>query len=93
MSAINVWELHVKTAIGKLALPEPVSRFVSLLQTEYDITSLALRDDDLEPLATLPMRHRDPFDRALIAQSISRKLLFVTPDPAIRAYPEVRTAW
>ncbi len=93
MSVINVWELYVKTATGKLALPEPVARFVEILQHAHEITSLALRDEDLAPLATLPLRHRDPFDRAIISQSIARGLVIVTPDEAMRGYPEVRSIW
>ena len=35
----------------------------------------------------------DPFDRGIIAQSIARNLVIVTPDDAVRAYPEVRSLW
>ena len=90
---ISVWELYVKSARGKLCLPDRVSIYVERIRREHDIAALALRYEDLVPLETLPLRHGDPFDRGIISQSIARRLVIVTPDGAVRAYPEVRSLW
>jgi PIN domain nuclease of toxin-antitoxin system len=44
-------------------------------------------------VVNLPPLHNDPFDRMLICQAIAGDLVLLTPDPAIRRYPRVRTDW
>ena len=53
---------------------------------------LPIRASHVTALAALPMLHRDPFDRILIAQAIAEGLDLVTNDEPIRAYP-VQTIW
>jgi PIN domain nuclease of toxin-antitoxin system len=92
LSAVSVWEICVKYALGKLALPIAPEAYVSDRRVRLGIAPMALEESDVFALAKLPARHRDPFDRMLVAQAIARGLTLVTPDDAIRGYPG-RTWW
>ncbi|MBC5801300.1 MAG: type II toxin-antitoxin system VapC family toxin [Candidatus Eremiobacteraeota bacterium] len=93
MSVISTWELYVKNTVGKLHLPDPIPTFVARVRDAYDIELIELTETDLIPLADLPLQHRDPFDRALLAQSIARGLVFITPDAELRRYERARILW
>ena len=54
--------------------------------------TLPIRASHVTTLAALPMVHKDPFDRILIAQAIAEGLDFVTSDEHVGSYP-VRTVW
>ncbi len=93
MSVVSTWELYIKSAVGKLVLPEPVPSFVARLRDAYKIQLIELAETDLIPLAELPLHQRDPFDRALIAQSIARGLVLVSPDMELRRYESAQVLW
>lgn len=82
VSIASLWECTIKAAIGKLDLPDD---FVSVVQNGgYRL--LPIQPSDLDELRTLPMHHRDPFDRMLIAQARNLDLVLVTRDQAIADY-------
>lgn len=82
VSAVTGWELAIKQANGALQLNTPVSRIVeSLGFLELPIT---IRHG--EAVRALPLVHRDPFDRLLVAQSISEGLTLVTSDTRLAWY-------
>jgi PIN domain nuclease of toxin-antitoxin system len=87
-SAVTPWELGLKRALGKLAMPDGLSS--TLLSGGMVALPISAVHAELAP--TLPPHHRDPFDRMLIAQAIAHGLAIVTPDTAISQYP-VRTIW
>lgn len=87
LSAVSVWEICSKFALGKLPLPVMPSEYVPDRRKRLGIAPLALEETDVVTVAKLPPLHRDPFDRMLVAQAISRGLTLVTPDPAVLAYP------
>jgi PIN domain nuclease of toxin-antitoxin system len=86
VSAVVIWEIRIKQALGKLRLP---SNFREVLSGQA-FDELALSVDHAHRLAELPPHHRDPFDRMLVAQAIAERLTIVTRDPDIARYP-VRT--
>lgn len=92
LSAVSVWELSVKHALGKLPLPGPIERFFVEQREQHGIVTLPLDERSVLHLHKLPMFHRDPFDRMLICQAIEHDCLLLTPDPLITQYP-VRTQW
>lgn len=92
LSAVSVWELSVKHALGKLPLPSPLDRFVMDERERHGIAALALNERAVLHLHKLPSLHRDPFDRMLICQAIEHNCVLLTPDPLISQYP-VRTRW
>jgi PIN domain nuclease of toxin-antitoxin system len=82
LSAVVVWEARIKQAVGKLDLPED---FEEVLDRE-SFVDLPVTARHAHALARLPMHHRDPFDRMLIAQAHCEDLHLVTTDPAMGRY-------
>lgn len=92
LSAVSAWEIAVKSALGKLPLPEPPGRFVPTQRKQHGIDPLQLDEEAALHLSRLPLLHKDPFDRMLVCQAIVNHLVILTPDELIHQYP-VRTIW
>ncbi|MFN8486294.1 MAG: type II toxin-antitoxin system VapC family toxin [Caldilineaceae bacterium] len=86
LSIASVWEIQIKANTGKFQLPISVKDFVTTYRTLNDIHSLPILEEDIWALATLPLHHRDPFDRLLIAQALNRNYTVVTADPFFTNY-------
>lgn len=86
LSFANVWELAIKVSIGKLNLTEPVVRLVKFQTTNNNIKLLPITLDHLAVIETLPMHHKDPFDRLLIAQAQVENLSVISIDTAFDYY-------
>ncbi|MHB1021757.1 MAG: type II toxin-antitoxin system VapC family toxin [Acidobacteriaceae bacterium] len=85
VSAVSIWEIAVKRAKGLV-------RFEGRIQSVVDdlgFLHLPVSAIHAEEIAGLPMHHRDPFDRMLIAQSRMEQMTLVTSDATIRKYPVV----
>jgi len=89
ISSASVWEISIKSGIGKLKLKEPPEKCVPRL---FELGFLPLPIDFQHALTAgnLPLLHNDPFDRMLVAQAQCEDLTLVTADPAIMAY-DIRT--
>jgi len=85
LSTVCVMEIAIKQAVGKLRLDIPMLEFVHGL-TSKGILSMALHIEHAVAMGALPLHHRDPFDRALIAQAKVEGLTLVTADPRILRY-------
>jgi PIN domain nuclease of toxin-antitoxin system len=92
LSAVSVWELSVKHALGKVSFPGTFDRFVVDQRELHAIGALPLDERAVLHLHKLPALHRDPFDRMLICQAIEHDCVLLTPDSLITQYP-VRTQW
>ena len=86
-SVVSAWEALVKFQIGKLALPEPADEFIETSRISHRIANLGLERAAVSHLLSLPMHHRDPFDRMLICQALNHELTIVTADEVFRHYP------
>ena len=82
VSAITGWEISVKRAKGRIRAPDNLEALV----TERGFTHLPLTFHHAEQAGNLPMHHRDPFDRMLVAQSQLQSFVLVTRDHAITKY-------
>ena len=82
VSIATLWELQIKESINKIKLP--ANFFGSLNQSGYEILPITIQH--LETLKILPMYHRDPFERMLIAQANTDKLKLITQDSDICKY-------
>ena len=91
-SIASLWEIVIKTQVGKLPLPAPAGRYISRKLVENRIELLPLSVDHLIKLESLPMHHRDPFDRVLIAQSIEEGWPIITGDREFKKYP-IQVIW
>jgi PIN domain nuclease of toxin-antitoxin system len=92
VSAASAWEIAIKHARGRLALPVAVGQFVRDVRERYQFTSLPIDEESALLVAKLPPLHHDPFDRILVSQAIVHGLTIVTPDTAVTQYA-VRTTW
>jgi len=92
LSAASSWEIAIKTALGKLRLPEAPDRYVPRRMESMDIQGLPVEHAHALRVFSLPAHHRDPFDRILIAQAQMESLAILTADPAFAAY-DVETVW
>ncbi len=82
VSSVTVAELMIKSSIGKLQIDfDPVDL---ALQSGFELLDFTGRD--ALPLKTLPFHHRDPFDRMLIAQSLTTKYPLMSDDGMIKKY-------
>lgn len=81
VSAISLWEVAIKTAAGRLRAP-------GLRQTLDDagVVELAFSSRHAWAAGELPLHHRDPFDRALVAQARVEGLVLVTADTSLHRY-------
>ncbi len=82
LSAVTAWELAIKQSLGSLTLRRPVS---DLIHT-HRMTELAVTIRHGEAVRNLPLHHRDPFDRLLVAQAMVEGLVLVTGDGKLAAY-------
>ena len=82
VSMASLWECAIKASLGKLTLPG--SFFEALGPAGFELLAIELQH--IEAYSKLPMHHRDPFDRMLVAQAIREQLILVTRDEEIRKY-------
>ncbi len=82
VSMVTPWELGIKRAMGKLAMPDGL---VAVLEAG-GFRSLAIAADHAERAPALPAHHRDPFDRMLVAQAQLEALTLVTADQFLSIY-------
>jgi PIN domain nuclease of toxin-antitoxin system len=89
VSAVSVWEVAIKSGLGKLSLP--LDRLAAIID-EAGFSELPVIFPHALEVRHLPPLHRDPFDRLLIAQARHERLILVTRDPDVRRYP-VDSLW
>lgn len=92
LSIVSIWEIAIKTSIGKLQLAAPFAELIPTQIIENEIELLPIQMHALNIVATLPLYHRDPFDRLLIAQSMEHSVPFASDDTKFTAY-EVSLFW
>jgi PIN domain nuclease of toxin-antitoxin system len=92
LSVASVWEILIKVQAGKLPLPEPSGRYLTKKLAKDHIEILPVTLNHVLRTESLPMHHRDPFDRLLIAQSIEEGWPIITADPWFARYP-VEMIW
>jgi PIN domain nuclease of toxin-antitoxin system len=80
-------EIQIKFDLGKLPLKLPPREFIPLAVKRHGLNYASLGDETIWFLQKLPLLHRDPFDRLLIAYALTHGLTLVTPDPQIQQYP------
>jgi PIN domain nuclease of toxin-antitoxin system len=76
--------------LGKLTVAVPIEVLMTQQLTQNDIALLPITVAPLIVVSTLPLHHRDPFDRLLIAQALVEQMPIVSADPAFDAYPVQR---
>lgn len=82
VSLASLWELRIKESIGKLEVPKHF--YSSLEPAGYELLPVSL--DHIQRYGELPLHHRDPFDRMLVAQTQCEDMLLATRDEQIKRY-------
>jgi len=82
VSAASVWEISIKSAIGKLDIPD---NYLEVL-LDQNFREIPISWQHANKVRYLPMHHKDPFDRLLIAQAIVEDLMFLSVDKIISKY-------
>ena len=85
ISIASAWEIAIKINIGKLQLEGGVSQFIADSE-KYGFNIEPIRERHLSEVETLPLHHRDPFDRMIIATAIAEDMVVITSDDAFRKY-------
>ncbi len=92
VSAASAWEIATKHRLGKLPNADSVVSDIAGAIAGQGFDELAITVDDATRAGALPGQHRDPFDRMLIAQSVSRNLALVSNESLFDAYG-IRRLW
>ena len=82
VSAASAWEIAIKIGLGRLR----PTRTVEEATTDSGFVELPVTFRHAELVARLPVHHRDPFDRLLVAQAEAERLTLVTRDPVFQRY-------
>jgi len=90
ISAVSLTEIAIKVATGKLELSAASMRQAF---DDLDIRVLPYKADHAFLLFDLPLHHRDPFDRQIIAQALSEKIPVVTSDEKFSLYKGLKIIW
>ena len=85
-SHASVWEMGIKVSIGKLRFSAKVTDFVTKQMEKDDIQPLPISYSHLSLIESLPLHHKDPFDRLLIAQAKAEGLAIVSIDDKFDLY-------
>lgn len=91
LSVASYWEIVIKTQKGLVS----ISDLATWWRRATELTAarvLNIRASHIMALAALPLLHKDPFDRILVAQAKAEGLALVTNDASIRGYP-IETLW
>lgn len=86
LSSASTWEIAIKHALGGISLHEEPAKLVPLLITEMGLQTVDITQGHAIEAGRLPMHHRDPFDRMLIAQARMEGLTLLTADRNFRKY-------
>jgi PIN domain nuclease of toxin-antitoxin system len=91
LSVVSIWELIIKSQLGKLSLNTPLRTILAQQQTN-GIQILPVTMEHVLSVENLPPIHKDPFDRLLIAQANSEEAILVSVDSVFSQYP-VKIFW
>ena len=91
VSIASLWEIAIKINLGKLKLKTEFNQILKKIEgNSFELLPISFEDTSL--ISRLPLLHRDPFDRILVAQAVNNKLTILTRDPHVSSY-NVGTIW
>jgi PIN domain nuclease of toxin-antitoxin system len=90
LSIASLWEIAIKVSIGKLTLHKEYDDMMTEQLSHNGIELLPIDFAHLTAVSKLPLHHRDPFDRLIIAQAMSENIPLVSADVAFDAYDITR---
>jgi PIN domain nuclease of toxin-antitoxin system len=91
-SVASIWEALIKVQSGRLPMPRPAVSYLTSKMSANGMSLLPIRVEHVLRVEELPMHHRDPFDRMLIAQCMEENWPIITSDPVFKKY-QIRVIW
>jgi PIN domain nuclease of toxin-antitoxin system len=82
----TIWEISIKVGLGKLKLSKPFRLWINQAVSDFDLIVLPIGLEHIERQMSLPLHHRDPFDRMLAAQSLVLGIPIIGNDGIFAAY-------
>jgi PIN domain nuclease of toxin-antitoxin system len=92
LSVVSVWEMQIKIQLGKLKVGRPLPDLIEHHRQVNQMQVLPVNLEHVLALDVLPVNHKDPFDRLLIAQATVEDVFLVSGDPVFSSYP-VKLLW
>jgi PIN domain nuclease of toxin-antitoxin system len=86
LSLASIWEMQIKYQLGKLSFNQPLSEIIESQQRTNGIELLPISPEHIYALQNLPLHHKDPFDRLLIAQANAEGIHLITADSVFQQY-------
>lgn len=92
ISIVSLWEMSIKSSIGKLEIPVSIQQFYEDYIIGNGISLLPIEPIHLDKLHQLPFHHKDPFDRLIIAQAQVENIMVISCDEYFPAY-DIHCLW
>ncbi|MBF0328372.1 MAG: type II toxin-antitoxin system VapC family toxin [Nitrospirae bacterium] len=92
LSAASCWEMMIKAKLGRIKFPDSAEKFIPAQMRQNNINGLPVHISHALHMYSLPDKHKDPFDRILIAQAQAERIPIVTNDSLIADY-DIRVIW
>ncbi len=86
LSVASIWEILLKVQVGKIRFEESAVGYLKRQILKNNIRMLPILIDHVARLESLPLHHRDPFDRILVAQCMEGSLSLLSADPLMKRY-------
>jgi PIN domain nuclease of toxin-antitoxin system len=86
LSMANIWEMAIKISLGKLSIAQPFEQFIPHQLLINGFETFEIKFDHVAKVIQLPVHHRDPFDRLLIAQSLVEQIPVISTDLVFDLY-------
>jgi len=83
---VSLWEIGIKSALGKLRFKRKITEYHDLLVNELGLIPLSIDPNHIEKAVGLPFHHKDPFDRLIIGQALTENLTIVSSDTHFASY-------
>ncbi|MEL6625682.1 MAG: type II toxin-antitoxin system VapC family toxin [Bacteroidota bacterium] len=91
VSIVSIWEISIKVSIQKLQLPVPLEDFINFTH-QLNIHILPISEDAMLHLSSLPLHHKDPFDRLILSEGICHQIPLMSADKVFDLY-DVERIW
>ncbi len=86
LSIASLWEMSIKASLNRLELKTTFPKLIQDYVYGNNFEILSINAEYLEQLKTLPFHHKDPFDRLIIAQSLTENIPIITKDQVFKRY-------
>jgi PIN domain nuclease of toxin-antitoxin system len=86
LSVVSLWEMQIKIQLGKLNLRDDLELMLKIQQEQNHISLISVTLPHILELKNLPLHHKDPFDRILIAQSKVENAILISRDSVFKNY-------